>query len=259
MANFLIQKSSMELEEYLVKEQLIKNKYLHTHKEIDLKELDKINERGLIPIGTIDFVTKYLRKSYDFKQENPIEVPKYLRTEEFLKRDYYITSYDKIPKHGTYFLKDVSELKKFGMVVQSEYFLTDDIFKYVRKSDFDSTLVLSKEHKYLVSSVFHVAAEYRVYVLQGEIENISYYDGDCTILPDVNLIKKAINLISYNEKYLRSYTLDIMVDKNGNTAIIEVHNFSSVGLYSNQWGSSLLYGYVDGIDYLLNDNKEIEI
>ena len=43
------------------------------------------------------------------------------------------------------------------------------------------------------------------------------------------------------------------------TAIIEVHNFTSVGLYTTLWGTDLLYAYRDGIDYLVNDNKIIEV
>jgi hypothetical protein len=44
-----------------------------------------------------------------------------------------------------------------------------------------------------------------------------------------------------------------MVGKEG-TAIIEIHNFTSIGLYTTIWGNELLYAYRDGIDYLLNDN-----
>ena len=69
---------------------------------------------------------------------------------------------------------------------------------------------------------------------------------------------KAVELIKANEKWLRSYTIDIMVGPKG-TAIIEVHNFTSVGLYHNLWGNNLLYAYRQGIDYLINDNKNIQV
>ena len=112
----------------------------------------------------------------------------------------------------------------------------------------------TKGHDYVISSPYNIKSEYRVYVLDGDIEHISLYNGDATVLPDVNLIKKAVSLINYNEKWLRSYSLDIMVGNEG-TAIIEVHNFTSLGLYSSIWGTDLIYAYRDGIDYLLNDNS----
>lgn len=253
MAKFLIQnnKGVLENEEHIILELLKSQRLLHEYKSISFEDIKSINNKGLYPIGTIDFVTAYLRNAYGIKRENPIEIPKYLRTDEFLKRDYFFTSWDKLPKHGTYFLKDVSELKNFGQVIQADYFINDDLFNYTRQ------LVLPKDHVYLVSSLFNIKSEYRVYVLQHEIEAIVCYDGDCTIFPDVNLIKKAVSLIRNNEEWLRSYTIDIMVGVEG-TAIIEIHNFTSIGLYSTIWGSSLIWAYKDGIDYIVNDNKLLE-
>lgn len=84
------------------------------------------------------------------------------------------------------------------------------------------------------------------------------YNGDCTKLPDISLIQKAVNLINYHEEYLKSYTIDVAVTSKG-TCILEVHNFTSCGLYSTIWNSSLIYAYKDGIDYLRNDNHLLEV
>ena len=78
------------------------------------------------------------------------------------------------------------------------------------------------------------------------------------MLPDIDLIKKAVCLINVNEKWLNSYTIDVMVGKPG-TALIEVHNFASVGLYATLWGDNLLWAYKDGIDYLINDNHGLKM
>lgn len=43
------------------------------------------------------------------------------------------------------------------------------------------------------------------------------------------------------------------------TALIEVHNFTSCGLYSTLWGNNLLTAYKDGIKYLKKDNHKLEI
>lgn len=260
MADFIIQTKGdcLEYEELFIENQLRKNKVIHTFEKMTLEQLDSVLEKGKIPIGTIQFVTKYLRNNYWVVNENPIEVPKYLRTDEFLKRSYKIVSWDKIPRNGRFFLKDVSELKNFGDIVNADYTDVDELFNYIPKTEFDCTLVLDKTHLFQVSQSFDIKSEYRVYVIGGEIEAICNYNGDPTLLPDVDLIKKAVLIINSNEKYLRSYTIDVMVGCTG-TAIIEIHNFASVGLYTTQWGSSLPYAYRDGIDYLINDNKVIEI
>ena len=252
----LLQNDSLEFEELIIEGILKSNKYMFEYSKSPLKGvLDLDLEPNIIPIGTIDFVTKVLNKLYsEFKLEQPIEIPKYLQTDEFLKRSYKIGTWEDIPKHGKWFIKDASVLKNFSICDNMDYFYNEELFDYKPKNELDSTLVLSKSHDYVISSPYNIKSEYRVYVLDGDIEHISLYNGDATVLPDVNLIKKAVSLINYNEKWLRSYSLDIMVGNEG-TAIIEVHNFTSLGLYSSIWGTDLIYAYRDGIDYLLNDNS----
>lgn len=117
---------------------------------------------------------------------------------------------------------------------------------------------MDKTHLYQVSSLINILSEYRVYVFGGEIEQISCYNGDCTVFPDINLIKRAVNLVNYHEKHLGSYTIDVAVTEKG-TCLLEIHNFTSCGLYSTLWGDNLIYAYKDGIDYLRNDNHKLEI
>lgn len=260
MAEFLIQsdKGELDVERELLLDILKKMKYVHNYSMYPLDGGMQDLKKGMIPVGTIDFVSAYIRDVYGIEKENPIEIPKYLRTDEFLKRDYKIVTAGKLPKSGKYFFKDVSQLKVFGGVIYADYFISDDLFDYKKKNEFDSTLVLDRTHLFQVSSLFNIKAEYRVYVICGEIESMCCYNGDCTVLPDVGLIKKAVNLISLNEDFLTSYTIDVMVGNEG-TAIIEIHNFTSVGLYSTLWGDSLLYAYRDGFEYLINDNHAIEM
>ncbi len=259
MGKYILQTDSngLDIEYYLIKEQLKRGKYVFKYKEIDTNSLMHIAEKGDIPIGDIEFVSKYLKEAYGIEKENPIEIPKYLRTEEFLKRKYDIVTWDKIPDKGNWFIKDVSELKSFGQVINCTY---SDVKSWFKKPEYkySNNLVLDKNHLFQVSEVFDIKSEYRVYVLDGCIEAISNYNGDCTLLPDIGLIKKAVSLIYLKEKWLKSYTIDVMVGPRG-TALIEIHNFASVGLYNTLWGSNLIYAYRDGIDYLINDNKPIEI
>lgn len=256
MAKFILQsdKDTLEIEEIIVEDLLKHNKYLHTYEKASIADIDKIEDNSLIPIGTIDFVTKYLNKFGYCSHEVPIEIPKYLQTEEFLKREYSICKWDEVPRHGEFFLKDVSKLKNYGSITNATYTDIDELFNYVPKHKLDSTLVLNKEHLYQVSSILPIKTEYRVYVIEHDITAITAYEGSPTNLPDIELLQKAVELIKLNEEYLRSYTIDIAVGRFG-TAILEIHNFTSVGLYHALWGSELLYAYVDGINYLKYDNS----
>lgn len=251
MSYFILESNEeLFLEAYFLKEQLNRNKSLNTFDIVDKPFLVKDDE---YPVGRIPFVSKSLGV-----HENPIEIPKYLRTDEFLKREYNFKTWQEVPRSGVFFLKAASTLKEFGKVVNADYEITDDLCTYERKNEFDSTLVLNKNSIYIVSSLVRILSEYRVYVFQGEIEQISYYNGDCTVFPDLRLINKAVELINYNEKWLRSYTIDVAVTDNG-TCLLEVHNFTSCGLYSVVWGSNLIQAYKDGIEYLRNDNSKLEI
>lgn len=251
MSHFILEEpKEFDIELHFLKEQLNRNKYVHSYDEIKEPHLVVVDE---YPVGQIPFVEKCLGI-----HENPIEIPKYLRTSEFLKRDYRICTWQDIPRSGVFFLKDVSQLKKFGSVMNATFTDIDDMFNYTPVNEFDATVILDKEHLFQVSSLIDIKAEYRVYVFGGDIEQISYYNGDCTKLPDIQLIEKAVNLINYHEKYLRSYTIDVAVTNKG-TCILEIHNFTSCGLYSSVWGSSLVYAYKDGVDYLRSDNHKLEV
>lgn len=252
--NIILQNDALEEEEFIIKNLLKQSKYLHTFSLKCLKELDDyVYNSGDVPIGTIEYVTKALG-NVGFTHQQPIEIPKYLQTEEFLKRDYKIGTWKDIPKMGNWFIKDASTLKNFSICTDMTYFYSDELFDYVPKTKFDNTLSLSKASDYVISSPYNIQAEYRVYVIGEVIEHIVLYDGSPLCQPDIKLIQKAVNLINYNEKWLTSYSLDIMVGPKG-TAIVEVHNFNSLGLYTTIWGTGLLYAYRDSIDYLLNDNS----
>lgn len=240
---FLIQNSN-DFEENYIREKL---KYTDTI----------VTEMGpdIIPIGDIPFVSNAIKQIDPmFDTQVPIEIPTYLQTPEFLKRIYKISTWKDIPKNGKWFIKDASELKSFSICTNMDYFYNEELFDYKPKSKYDATLSLSTAHDYVISSPVNILSEFRVYVINQNIIDISFYQGDPTILPNVDLIKKAVNLINTNEEYLKSYTIDIMVIPEG-TAIIEVHDFSSVGLYTTIFDHDLLLGYKQGIDYLLNDNS----
>lgn len=258
---FIVQSDDkLDIDREILLEKLERHKIIHDCFRLKMYELKEINltYTGVeIPIGSISFVTKCLNKLVGFNKENPIELPKYLRTPEFLKRDYNIVSWDKIPRTGEYFLKDASTLKHFTYCGNMEYFIQDDIFEEP-KHWFDTSLRLSKDAWYIVSKPVNILSEYRVYVIDKKLVAIAQYDGSPLKLPDTDLICEAIKLINENEEFLNSYTLDVMVTSKG-TSLIEVHNFTSCGLYTTVFGDELLLGYRQGIEYLLNDNRPLEV
>lgn len=245
------------IESLIVKDLIKLEKYSHKYISMSLQDFYTGNEHGVniikkedefpttykdaIPIGTIEFVTSWLRIFHGIEKENPIEIPPVLRTYEFLKRDYSIREFKDIPTKGRYFLKDASQLKGFSFSGDLE-----DFFK-------EKEMELDKTHLYQVSEIMDIHAEFRVYIIDGEIVSIENYNGYPLVFPDINLIKKANLIYSIQKDYPRSYSMDVMITDRG-TSIIEIHNFTSLGLYSTIWGTNLLYAYRDGIDYLVNHN-----
>ena len=211
-----------------------------------MKRLNEVNVDDVsdaIPIGSIEFVQTWLKKVHNIDRINPIEIPFILRKNEFLKRDYKIVSYDEIPKSGSFFIKDVSQLKGFSYNGNIAHI-------------YDELESIDKSHLFQISEMVDIKSEYRVYIINGKIETISHYDGNPMILPDVELINKANIMWSLQKDYPKSCTIDVMVTDKG-TSIIECHPFISVGLYSTLWGANLLEAYKDGINYVLKYNTKI--
>ncbi len=223
---------------------------------LHLKKAEEFDSRykEAIPIGNVGFVRRFLQVFKGVELENAIEVPPVLRTDEFLKRRYSIVPVWDIPRSGSFFIKDATEQKVFSYKGDLERFLYDEVFE-AKSSEYDTSFRLNYDHLYQVSEIVPILAEYRVYVLQRELNSISQFAGNPLIFPDTDLITRAVALLNKQPDSPRSYSLDIMVTPRG-TAITEVHNFMSLGLYSVDWDDALLYAFKDGIDYIARYNTE---
>lgn len=234
---------SLGIENFILKEILSKStcRLMHSFHEVSTPDMVDLKiPREALVVGDLNFMGLYFKLYHGIKQINPIEIPDYIRTKEFLLRDYEI--YKPIELEdltGTYFVKDASKLKSFAGVV-----------------DFDRQTKdwISKEAIYIVSDVVDILSEYRCYVIGGELQNCVNYNGDPYVLPDMSKIRKAVGLVNTHEKHLKSYTIDVMVTPKG-TALIEIHDFMAVGLYGTLWGDNLVYAYRDGMDYILDSNE----
>ena len=185
----------------------------------------------------------------------PLEVPDCLRDKQFLNREYGIFNWEDIPDYQqTMYYKDASIAKNWL------------VRKYSSLQGFRSDIVTNgykdyDKHKYVVSSPVDFIAEYRLFVYNDEVIGVRYYNGGkegCLYTPGRKVVKKMISRISKaraNGAYLPySYTLDIGVDRNDTTSIIEMHNFVSCGLYGFS-DIDILYMYKDGIRYELDRVK----
>lgn len=244
--NFIIQdanESHMELENHIIKDLIIRSYGVNDYIILSMDKMILLYKKGclpiekFIPIGSLNFVSKWMELKTGRKgNQIPIEIPSFLQIEHFLKRNYKIISYNEIPNKGKYFLKDVSVLKNYT---------------YAGEMSFVDQKFLCKDHLFLLSEYVNILSEYRIYVIDGKIENICNYNGNCNIFPDSFVINDVVSEMRKHSEMPKSYTIDIMVTDRG-TSVVEIHNFVSVGLYGCLWNQKLLFAYQDGIDYLLS-------
>lgn len=242
MITFLIQNDSEANPENHIVEDIIKRYNMFnsintiTISYKDFKEqILTVDYSKHIPIGTISFVNTWLTKYHNTTMFS-LEVPKCLQSECFLGRSYEILKKSELPKTGRYFIKNLDQLKSGTFV--------GDMYRWwlTYSNDYE------ENSSFVISSEIEILSEWRVYVVRGEILNISNYDGNPTIFPDMNLIQRAKQLCDTSTYTPKSYTLDVVVTPTG-TVVLEVHPFSCIGLYSTLWDDKLLDGYEDGIKF----------
>ena len=248
--------NKIDIDTTILQEELDKQKFNHLYDIGTIKDyecilntdmIEKENLEKVIPVGSLNFVQMILSRIHNVNHMNPIEVPDVLREDRFLKRKYSIVPKKQLPNKGYYFTKYVSKLKVFshtGIIETLQY--TDD-----GKEPF------LKEGLYQVSEVVDILSEYRCFVQNDKLVAMNYYDGDCTVFPDVSEIKSMIGNYMRDQYRPKAYTMDIAVIRDRGTAILDVHPWVSVGLYGYMFGSLLPYCYRDGFEYYINSNKEI--
>lgn len=206
-----------------------------------------------IPVGSIDFVARYLDTVHGITTMSPIEVPRELRNERFLKRDYKIVGYNEIPRTGCYFIKDASKLKQFTFLGETSVLWNDNGKDIV------------KDHLFVVSEIVDILAEYRVFVSGDNIMGIQFYDGNSLIMPsqsEIHKLQEAVLRYSTNPARPRSYALDIAIirtdTKEGrDLVVIECCPFTSLGTYGFA-GAFLPYMYRDGVEWYIKHNTPMQ-
>ena len=185
-------------------------------KECHYNDLDTKLLNGMIPVGSIAFVNKALRL-LGKNEMKPINIPEELNSYDILRRKTAtVKSQAEIARKfkewntDKLFVKSNTSIKRF----------VSDLYPLWWK-DFP-------EDEYFVSERLDIVSEWRCFVHCGKLRSIKNYSGDEWTMPYNFFVEDCINRIGEN---IKSYTLDVAVLKDGNNAVIEVHNFISCGLY----------------------------
>ncbi len=201
----------------------------------DYKDIvfSKVFDPARIPVGSIEFVEKFLQKTIDFPNIYPLLIPHQLDAYKH-RRTTICSSKEEI--HNLF-----SEWEQDKLFIKSADVLKCDYTDIYTKIQIDA---LPKSQKYFVSEPVNILSEWRVFVFNGKILDIRNYDGDFWLLPNKKEVEEMVSEYSYvggpldkssvNGGNPPAYTLDVAVIEKNNehkTAIMEVHNFVSCGLY----------------------------
>lgn len=188
------------------------------------------NYAKYIPVGSVEYVTLWLKTNYPNCNIKPINIPDELF--RFANRDIKrVFGKDKIKSTFPVFIKSDSKIKGFSKLL----------------GVFDSELECDVElGDYIISQYVDIASEWRCFVENGVLIDMRCYSGNFWAYPDGDVIE---NMIMEYKTSPKSYSLDVLVDFDNNTSILEVHNFFSCGLYGFNDYLALLNMTRDGINW----------
>ena len=142
-----------------------------------------------IPIGSVEFVSNYIKQYYPNAINSilPLNVPECLfsyagrKIVNVLKPEDMNKFNDKYLFATALYTKSLLKIKDVynGPI---DYRPNKDIYV-----------------NYQVSEYIDIDSEWRVFVFKNEIQHIANYSGDCTIFPNINIIKEMIKVYSNNE------------------------------------------------------------
>ena len=161
--------------------------------------------RNYVPVGSVEFVNDYLMHFYNFTLK-PINVPEELFS--YTNRHIFNGTEKDLKGHGKSFVKSNDSIKKFTEILEDDYKLPIG--------------------NYQISEVISIDSEWRAFVYQNKLVGLENYCGEFTMFPDIYMIKRMI--AAYKSAPI-AYTLDVGINNEGATFVIEVHPMVSVGLY----------------------------
>lgn len=188
-----------------------------------------------IPIGSVEFVLSFYKLFYGIESVYPLHIPESLRRPEYLhRRVFEKREGERVGDDNVFFVKSLNHFKSF-------------------KDFLPGTEILGEE-AFFVSETIDIESEWRCFVHRGNLLDARCYSGDFRKNPNYTLVEKIIS--SYKDAP-SSYTLDVGVLESGETAIIEVHQFFSCGLYGFNNYAKLIDMFVSTHRDLLKLKKQL--
>lgn len=178
-----------------------------------------VENTNIIPVGGLNFVSAYLGKHI-----KPIDISRVDR--KFTGREIQILSYDEmiayLDRNGPRFIKSATKCKEFpaGKYDKNSIESIEKSINYLHKS-----------HKFMVSELIHLLAEWRLFIHKGKILDCKQYMGSWESRFDGAFVKEMVASIPKSIIPYTSYTVDIGLTDANSTVLIEAHNFISCGLY----------------------------
>lgn len=170
------------------------------------------NPDQYVPVGSVEFVSEYLRKFYPQAEKAliPINVPEQLfpfasRTIANITKPEDMNGFDcLVYRKSLDTIKDPNN----GWWGFPEY-------EWCKG--------------YQVSTpIDNIVSEWRIFVFNDVIVDAKNYRGDFFVCPDEETVS---NMVKAYKDAPKAYTLDVAVTSEGKTVVIECHRFFSCGLY----------------------------
>jgi hypothetical protein len=176
-------------------------KWLRKDESFEVCFTDKRTSPGYIPIGSVEFVSKYIFDYYKIIPK-PKNIPIELMDKNWTGRTVINGTEKDIV--GRKFVKSNDKIKSFTEICKT-----------------------APEGNYQISDLIYIESEWRAFVFEGKLVGLQNYSGEFDVFPNVDKIKEMIN--AYKSQPV-AFTLDVAISNN-DTVIIEVHDFFSCGLY----------------------------
>lgn len=175
--------------------------WLRNDKSFEVCFTDEPTMPNYIPIGSVEFVSKYITDYYGITPK-PKNIPFELIGKNWTGRTVV---------NGTE--KDI---------IGEKFVKSNDMIK-----SFTEICKTAPEGNYQISDLIDIESEWRAFVYEGKLVGLQNYSGEFDIFPNVDKVKAMIN--AYKTQPI-AFTLDVAISNN-DTVIIEVHDFFSCGLY----------------------------
>lgn len=175
----------------------------------------------VVPVGSAEFVEAVLKRGHGIDRIKPQNVPVPLHKEEFLGRNINPScTVEEIPAIMDAWGADY-------VFVKSAEYIKDEVTSICSRKDLAAPALQGK--KLFVSEAFKsIISEWRVFVYRGNVIDLRPYTGDRWTFPDQ---KKVMDMVAAINNNLHAYTLDVAVNGDLETVVVEVHNFLACGLY----------------------------